>query len=74
MNTGRQKLFLDLEDKFDEELMEYFRIKEYSKPNQTSFKGPANRIPFKEMFYDDNFLVVTTCGWPRIEVHFQNSK
>ncbi|XP_048496328.1 uncharacterized protein LOC125495604 [Beta vulgaris subsp. vulgaris] len=54
-NTGRTTSYLELESTSAEE-MEYFRISEYS-INNTSFKGPSNWIPFKEMFYSDNFLV-----------------
>lgn len=46
MNTGREASILDLEDRFDDEVVEYFRIVEYSKPNRPTIKGPANWIPF----------------------------
>lgn len=49
MNTGRGISFLDLEDKFGEEVMEYFRIKYNSRPNHTSFKGSANWIPYQNV-------------------------
>lgn len=47
---------LDLEDRFDDEVVEYFRIAEYTKPNRPTLKEPSNRIPFKQ-FFQDNFLV-----------------
>ena len=55
-NTGR-KTSLELESSFEEELVEYFTIVEYSKPNNSSFKVPSHWIPLKEIFYDDNLLV-----------------
>ena len=56
-NTERTTSFLELENDSAEEMVEYFRISEYSTPNNSSFKGPSNWITFKEMLYDDNFLV-----------------
>ena len=56
-NTGRTTSYLELKDDSAEELVEYFKISEYPSPNNSSFKGPSNWIPFKEMFYDDIFLV-----------------
>ena len=56
-NSGRMTSYLELEDNLVEKQMEYFQIAEYSTPNNSSFVGPSNWIPFKEMFYDDNFLV-----------------
>lgn len=49
-NTGQTTSFLELESNSDEELVEYFRIDEYSKPNNSSFKGSSNWVPFKEIF------------------------
>ncbi|XP_048498807.2 uncharacterized protein LOC104891045 [Beta vulgaris subsp. vulgaris] len=55
-NTGRMASYLELESNSAEEMVEYFRISEYTMED-VSFKGPSNWIPFKEMFYHDNFLV-----------------
>lgn len=41
-NTGQGSYFLELEDRFEEKVVEYFKVKEYSPPNCTTFKGPAN--------------------------------
>ena len=49
-NIGHRSFFLELEDKYDEEGVEYFKVKEYSRPNHTTFNGSANWIPFKEIF------------------------
>ena len=57
-NNGRITSFLESESSSNEELVEYFRIPKYSKTNNSSFKEPSNWTPFKEMFYDDNFLLV----------------
>lgn len=46
-----------MEDKHDDEVVEYFTIAEYTNPTHPTLKGPTNWIPFKEMFFDDNFLV-----------------
>ncbi|XP_057247101.1 uncharacterized protein LOC104885076 [Beta vulgaris subsp. vulgaris] len=55
-NTGRMASYLELESNSAEEMVEYFRVSEYTMED-VSFKGPSNWIPFKEMFYHDNFLV-----------------
>lgn len=34
-------------------------IAPYTKPNRPTLKGPANWIPIKEVFLDDNFLFAT---------------
>lgn len=41
-NDGRGSSFLELEDNYDEDVVEYFKQKDYSRPNQTTFKCPAN--------------------------------
>ena len=62
-NTGQTASFLELKNDSAEKMMEYFRILEYSTPNNSSFKGPSNWIPFKEMFHNDNFLVAAAGLW-----------
>lgn len=67
-NTRRGSSILDLKSRSNNEVVEYFRLAEYSKPKNPIIKEPSKWIPFKEIFMMTTSWSRLACGWTKIEI------